>query len=81
MMTPKEDYQAATNWLQKVLVMNLYHQVMQCSVRATADYFNVSAGLVSENLNIARNHALIKHAGSRGFALKLIKERKRNDTT
>lgn len=58
-MTFTERYQQEDTWYGKVLVMGIYHTVMCQKNKAwtlhdTAEEFNVSIGLVSENLKLAR---------------------------
>ena len=56
-MTFKDRYNQCESWHEKVLVMGLYHLAQQnryneWTIRDTADYFDVSTGLVSENLRL-----------------------------
>lgn len=58
-MTFVERYNQAKFWHEKVLIMNLFHLAM-CqrkdviwNIAKTAQVFNVSVGLVSENLKLA----------------------------
>lgn len=60
-MTFSDRYNQCKNWYEKVLVMGLYHTA-QCkrnndnwTVKDTAEYFDVSTGLVSENLKLHKN--------------------------
>lgn len=57
-MTPQENYKLANTWQSKVLIMNLYHTaailvIKSWTLRDTATYFDVSIGLVSENIRLA----------------------------
>jgi len=59
-MTIKEKYENENKWKQKVILMNFYHKMMvlkrkkNWTIKATARYFGVSMGLVSENLKLAK---------------------------
>lgn len=68
-------------WHGKALVMEIYHLAMcnkikEWTVQKTATYFNVSIGLVSENLKLARaihtDEKIIK-SNSRQDALNKLK--------
>lgn len=57
-MTFAEKYQLEDTWDGKVLIMNLYHlarivQFKGWTLANTAQEFNVSIGLVSENIRLA----------------------------
>lgn len=57
-MTFVERYRIADRWQDKVLVMNLYHTAATemndgWTIKQTATVFEVSIGLVSENLRLA----------------------------
>lgn len=57
-MTFAERYQAEETWDGKVLIMNLYHlarmvQYKGWTLSNTAQEFNCSIGLVSENIKLA----------------------------
>lgn len=57
-MTFLEKYRQEQSWLDKVIVMELYHLAATSTYKdwtleKTAIYFEVSIGLVSENLRLA----------------------------
>lgn len=63
-MTFLERYQAERRWHGKVMIMEIYHLAMshRCkdwTMAQTAEHFDVSIGLVSENLRLA--HAIHKN--------------------
>jgi hypothetical protein len=79
-MTFKEKYHKEKEWLNKVVVMEVYHLHKLCSnkkwkISDTAKYFGVSKGLVSENLNLAENLMKVESCSSRKKALEKLKER------
>lgn len=53
-------YNSSETWHEKCLIMALYHLTMRNNMKSswtitnTAEYFNCSRGLVSENLKIAK---------------------------
>lgn len=57
--TFKERYHKEEIWHKKVLIMEIFHLTMgektkgKWTLRGTAKYFDVSIGLVSENLKLA----------------------------
>jgi hypothetical protein len=58
-MTFKERYNNTVTWHGKVIVMEIYHLAMCQRVKGwtitlTAEHFDVSIGLVSENLRLAQ---------------------------
>lgn len=58
-MTFREKFHRTSEWHEKVIVIELYHlrmsvQNKRWSLSKTAQYFNVSIGLVSENLKLAK---------------------------
>lgn len=60
-MTFVERYNQETTWHGKAIVMEIYHLAMSSRLRTwtitkTAEHFNCSIGLVSENLRLA--HAI-----------------------
>ena len=66
-MNFRDRYNSEEVWFSKVIVMEIYHLTMRARIKKwtitnTAKYFNVSIGLVSENLKLAeaihQNHAL-----------------------
>lgn len=57
-MTFLERYNQETTWQGKATVMGLYHLAMKqrhksWTITLTAEYFGVSIGLVSENIQLA----------------------------
>lgn len=57
-MTFREKYLKSEIWHEKAIVMEIYHLAMCQRIKGwtignTAQYFNVSIGLVSENLKLA----------------------------
>ena len=82
-MTFKERYEQSKTWYEKVLVMNIYHTAMVARVSSwtitmTAQEFECSIGLVSENLRLAdaihSNDSILK-CESRQDALKRLNGR------
>lgn len=58
-MTFIERYDGEDTWYGKAIVMGIYHTVMTqkdktWSLRDTAEYFECSIGLVSENIRLAK---------------------------
>lgn len=80
-MTYKEHFRSATDWKEKVLIMEMFHLLMlfrrknTWHQRDTARYFKVSMALVSENLKIAHAIGLneLDNCTSRDKALKVLK--------
>jgi len=78
----REKYQNAAVWYEKVILMEIYHLVQtqrekNWTISKTAEDFQVSTGLVSENLRIARaihTHERIINCKSRQDALKLLEK-------
>lgn len=83
-VTFKERYDQETTWHGKVIVMELFHLAMRqrqkwWTITKTAEAFNCSIGLVSENLRLA--HAIhenekILSCESRQEALRRLNGRK-----
>jgi hypothetical protein len=80
-MTFLERYNSEETWWRKVLIMEIFHFAMSrqdntWTIGKTAESFNVSIGLVSENLRIAEaSHALlttILNYDTREAALKVL---------
>jgi hypothetical protein len=80
-MTFKARYDAETTWHGKVTVMEIYHLAM-CqreqgwTITKTAEHFEVSIGLVSENLRLAQlihENGKILNCESRQEALRKLK--------
>ena len=60
-MTFLERYQQEDTWHGRAMIMEIYHLAMRArsarwTISKTANHFNVSIGLVSENLRLA--HAI-----------------------
>jgi hypothetical protein len=60
-MTFKERYQREATWHGRAMIMEIYHLAMSTretrwTITKTAEHFQVSIGLVSENLRLA--HAM-----------------------
>jgi hypothetical protein len=58
-MTFNQRYQQEDTWYGKAIVMGIFHTVMcqneiRWSLKDTADYFECSIGLVSENIRLAK---------------------------
>jgi len=57
-MTFKDKYEESSKWVDKVLILEIFHLTMcmrdsTWTVSKTANEFQVSIGLVSENLRLA----------------------------
>ena len=81
-MNFKDRYSIEDTWHGKVMIMEIYHFAMrhrekEWKLIQTADYFDVSIGLVSENLQLAlaihTNEAILK-CETRYAALHKIKK-------
>lgn len=81
-ITFKEQYERERRWAYKVQIIELFH-LAHCNlhnkdwtVTKTAEYFDVSIALISENLKLARaidkNPSLLK-CGSRTEALRKVR--------
>jgi hypothetical protein len=84
-MTFVERYRIADKWQDKVLVMNLYHITAtkiskDWTIRKTATVFEVSIGLVSENIRLAdeidHNNFEVTNCATRQDALSKLERRK-----
>ena len=74
-MTHLEKYQGCINWRDKVSIMYLYYMDSpKRSVSQVALYFNVSTGLVSENLKLFKNLDKVSECKSRAGALSKLKD-------
>jgi hypothetical protein len=81
-MTFLERYQEMKKWQDKVIIMEMYHLAQTIhhqdwTLRKTANYFNCSMGLISENLKLAKlfhEHHPITNAKTRDDALKSLKQ-------
>lgn len=74
----KSDYDGEKRWYVKVLLMRVYHlqqkkDYSRWRIQDTARYFDVSIGLVSENLKLARYYSRIKSCPNREEALRKIR--------
>ena len=83
-MTFLERYNQELTWYNKVIIMEIYHLTMSShnknwTITKTAEYFDCSIGLVSENIRLAdafhNNSALLK-SNSRQEALKKLNNEK-----
>jgi len=82
-LTFKDRYNSETTWDGKVAVMEIYHLAMSQRVKGwtltrTAEHFDCSIGLVSENLRLASAIHIdpkILHCESRQVALKRLNRR------
>lgn len=77
-MTYKQKYDSCKTWQEKCLIINLYHCLMvlehdDWQMRQTAKYFNISLGLVSEDIKLAIHIELVKSCKYRKDALELVK--------
>lgn len=81
-MTYKEKFHKSTDWKQRVLIMELFHLLMQSKhknwhLSSTAKYFGVSMGLVSENLALAHAMDEVEDCTSRVKALAAMRSNKK----
>lgn len=83
MITPYyERYHKEDRWYNKVILLEVYHTSMSSknpgwTIQRTADFFNVSIGLVSENLSLAEQvhkYPELMNCESRIKALKRMNE-------
>ena len=79
MMTFKDKYDASRNWKDRVKIIDLYHKIKivknkSWSIRLTAGYFDLSIGLICENLAIAQRFDLVEDCATRKDALLIIKK-------
>lgn len=81
----KEQYENAKSWQEKAALMYIFHTVTAMTskhwhIKDTASHFNVSIGLVSENLRLCveidLGNKLVLESKTREEALKLIERRK-----
>jgi len=77
-MKPLHSYVQAKTWQRKVILIAMYHSYHKIDkplwkLSDTSKYFNVSIGLVSENLNLFKNYDKVKNCLTRKDALELIK--------
>jgi len=78
-MTYKEQYQKHDTWQDRVRIMNLFHCLQvakqkKWGMKETSVYFEVSIGLVSENLLLARNLDKCKHIEFRNDAIQFVRD-------
>ena len=81
-MTFKERYDIETHWTKKVMIMEIYHLAMtqtdkRWTLADTAAEFEVSIGLVSENLKLAdalHSKISLMECQSRQEALKSMRQ-------
>ena len=71
-------FRLATSWKRKVALVSLFHNARLSKNKHwklinSANYFNVSIGLISENLKLSKNWDEIKECKSRNEALILLK--------
>lgn len=83
----KEKYNSSDTWQEKAVLMALFHQAMCIkhpklwNMKMTASHFDVSMGLVSENIRLAtemrgEKSELLMKTKTRDEGLKLIERRK-----
>jgi len=77
-MSIKDEYEKSKQWNVKVLLMNVFHiqrkvEDKKWRIRDTANYFEVSMGLVSENLKLAKQIKVLKKCSNREEALRKIR--------
>lgn len=83
-MTFVEKYRMLTSWQEKAILMNLYHTVAvgrhkDWTIKQTATVFEVSVGLVSENIRLANaidSGSSIAKCATRQEALQKVDRRK-----
>lgn len=79
-MKYKEKFKLSHNWKEKIFLVSMFHskQLLRTKnkwkVRDTANYFNVSIGLISENLMLAREIESIDDCKSRASALRKLNQ-------
>lgn len=72
-MNHKADFSNTTDWKKKAAIITLYHIEFDSTIRATALFFSVSIGYVSEALKLIDHYDTIKHCEFRKDALERIK--------
>lgn len=78
-MTFTEAFHSARTWQRKVVLVSLFHNARlmknkHWTLTNSAKYFNVSIGLISENLKLSELFEEVKHCKSRNEALKRLKK-------
>lgn len=74
MPTYRQKYDTVFKWDHKVIVMYLYHmKYPRARLKDVAKYFDVSIGLVSENLKLGKQLKTLKKYPSRRIALNHVK--------
>lgn len=78
-LTIKEKYERSDTWQERANTINFYHKLKRMTekkhtLKATADYFGLSLGLVCEDIQLAENMELVKDCISRKTALTMLKE-------
>ena len=80
----KNKFDQSTNWIDKVLIVSVFHNIQvlkngSWKISNTALHFEISLGLCSENLRLAKEidngNDKIKNAKHREDALKMIDRR------
>lgn len=76
-MTFKEQFNKSDKWQDKVALVSLYHNTKlmknkEWRVRDTANYFGISVGHCSENINLSRHFDEVHECQSRNKALEMI---------
>ena len=78
-MTYRQKYDQLHNWRKKIFIMTMYHRHMRLfhkgkwRVKDTANYFNVSMGLASENLNLFKHYNNLSKFVTRDSAIKFYR--------
>lgn len=84
-VTFKEKYILSDTWQEKALTIYLYHTIMcikytNWTIKDTASHFEVSSGLVSENIRLAKEissgNTKVIRCKTREDGLKLIERRR-----
>jgi len=77
-MTYKEAYKSVKDWKKKASLISMFHHKMclkndKWTMRATALYFGVSLGKVSEDIKIVLQMEKVKNCETRHDALIILK--------
>jgi len=77
-MTYKQQYEAQPKWQDRVIIMNLFHHLQVAAhkkwrILDTAEYFDVSIGLVSENLKLAQHMEICGAIEKRDEAITFVR--------
>jgi hypothetical protein len=77
-MTYKEKYDQSDTWQEKAAIISQFHwykslKTDNWSMKKTAKYFDVSIGLVSENVTIIKNFDKVKHMEFRQQAIDYLR--------